>query len=123
MNPSSYTIISLFGTLLNPPRAVELGPLSIHFYGIIIGCGLLLAVLYGSKRCNQFGISVDDMFDGPLCIIPFAILCARLYYCAFTWDSYKDNPISILYIWNGGLAIYGGVIGRSEARLNSSHAT
>jgi phosphatidylglycerol:prolipoprotein diacylglycerol transferase len=38
-------------------------------------------------------------------------LCARLYYCVFEWDNYKNNPISIFYIWQGGLAIYGGVIG------------
>ena len=42
---------------------------------------------------------------------PFAILCARLYYCVFSWEQYAANPISVLYIWNGGLAIYGGVIG------------
>ena len=71
----------------------------------------MLAVWYGCKRCNQFGFSVDDLTDGVLCIVPFAILCARLYYCIFDWASYKDNPISVLYIWNGGLAIYGGVIG------------
>jgi len=45
--------------------------------------------------------------------VPFAIICARLYYCIFAWHEkgYAENPISILYIWNGGLAIYGGVIG------------
>lgn len=107
----SYTKISLFGLEMNPPRAIPIGSLSIHFYGIIIACGLLLAVIYGCKRCKQFGFSSDDLTDGVLCIVPFAILCARLYYCIFQWDSYKNDPISILYIWNGGLAIYGGVIG------------
>lgn len=107
----NYTKISLFGLEMNPPRAIEIGSLSIHFYGIIIACGLLLAVIYGCKRCKQFGFSSDDLTDGVLCIVPFAILCARLYYCIFQWDSYKNDPVSILYIWNGGLAIYGGVIG------------
>lgn len=107
----SYTKISLFGIEMNPPRSIDIGSFSIHFYGIIIACGLLLAVLYGCKRCKEFGFTVDDLTDGVLCIVPFAILCARLYYCVFEWDSYKDNPISVLYIWNGGLAIYGGVIG------------
>ena len=111
MNPSSYTDISLFGWVMNPPRTIEIFGMSIHLYGLIIACGLMLAAWYGSKRCKQFGFSVDDMLDGMLCVVPFAILCARLYYCAFEWDSYKDNLISILYIWNGGLAIYGGVIG------------
>ena len=111
MNPSNYLDISLFGLRMNPPRSFEIFGLSLHFYGLIIACGLLLAVWYGCKRCKQFGFSVDDLTDGVLCIVPFAVLCARLYYCAFEWSSYKDNPISILYIWNGGLAIYGGVIG------------
>ena len=111
MNPSHYLDISLFGIEMNPPRTLDLYGLSIHFYGLIIACGLMLAVWYGCKRCNQFGFSVDDLTDGVLCIVPFAILCARLYYCIFDWASYKDNPISVLYIWNGGLAIYGGVIG------------
>ncbi len=111
MNPSNYSTISLFGIEVNPPRAIEIGSISIHFYGLIIACGLLLAVLYGCKRCKEFGFSVDDLTDGVLCIVPFAILCARLYYCIFEWDSYKNDPISILKIWKGGLAIYGGVIG------------
>ena len=107
----TYTKISLFGIEMNPPRSIEIGSLSIHLYGVIIACGLLLAVFYGCKRCKEFGFSSDDLTDGVLCIVPFAILCARLYYCIFEWDSYKANPISVLYIWNGGLAIYGGVIG------------
>ena len=106
-----YTGISLFGWEINPPRMLQIGNFSIYLYGIIIACGLLLAVLYGCKRCKEFGFSADDLTDGVLWIVPLAILCARLYYCVFEWDSYKNDPISILYIWNGGLAIYGGVIG------------
>ena len=106
-----YTGISLFGLEINPPRMLQIGNFSIYLYGIIIACGLLLAVLYGCKRCKEFGFSADDLTDGVLWIVPLAILCARLYYCVFEWDSYKNDPISILYIWNGGLAIYGGVIG------------
>ena len=110
-----YTEISFptFGITVNPPRSFTLGPLNIYFYGLIIAVGLMLAVLYCCKRSREFGIKTDDITDGVLWIVPFAILCARLYYCAFTWNEngYAENPISILYIWNGGLAIYGGVIG------------
>ena len=113
MHPSDYTTISFpfLGLELNPGRSFDIGPLTVNFYGLIIGIGLLLAVLYGCKRSKQFGIKQDDILDGVLWIVPFAVLCARLYYCIFSWDSYKDNPISILYIWQGGLAIYGGVLG------------
>ncbi len=106
-----YTTISFFGLELNPPRALSIGSFSIHFYGIIIALGLLLAVMYAWKRSKQFGINADDLTDGVLWIVPFSIICARLYYCIFKWEDYAADPISILYIWNGGLAIYGGVIG------------
>ena len=113
MDTSKYTTISFpsLGLELNPPRGFELFGFDIRFYGIIIAFGLLLAVLYALKRSKQFGLKEDDLLDGVLGIVPFAIICARLYYCAFSWDSYKNNPISILYIWQGGLAIYGGVLG------------
>ena len=68
-------------------------------------------MVYALRRREQFGISEDDLMDGVLWIVPFSIVCARLYYCAFEWEQYAANPISILYIWEGGLAIYGGVIG------------
>ena len=113
MNPSDYSVISFpsLGIEIDPARALTLGPVSINLYGLIIACGLLLAVVYATRRSRQFGLKSDDLIDGVLFIVPFAIICARLYYCIFEWDSYKDNPIEILYIWNGGLAIYGGVIG------------
>ena len=115
MNPNFYTNISFpfFGIDVNPGRTLDIGPLSIHFYGLVIALGLLLAVVYGCRRCRQFGITEDDLTDGVLWVTPFAILCARVYYCAFTWESggYQANPLSVLYIWQGGLAIYGGVLG------------
>jgi phosphatidylglycerol:prolipoprotein diacylglycerol transferase len=100
-----------FGIEWDPQGVLEIGPLSIHLYGLLIGLGLMLAVLYGWRRSKQFGIKTDDITDGVLWVVPFAILCARAYYCIFAWDQFADDPISVLYIWNGGLAIYGGVIG------------
>ena len=102
------------GLKLDPPSSFHLfgsEKFSIHFYGIIIAIGLILAVVYGLKRRKQFGIKENDMLDGVLCIVPFAIICARLYYCAFKWDAFKSDPVSIVRIWDGGIAIYGGVIG------------
>ena len=113
MNPSNYSTISFpfLGLEVNPGRTLDIGPVSIHFYGLVIAVGLLLAVLYACRRCKQFGIKEDDIIDGVLWIVPFAILCARAYYCVFSWEEYRDDPVSVLYIWKGGLAIYGGVIG------------
>ncbi len=112
-NPSDYSIISFpwLGLEFNPSRIIDLFFLEIRWYGLIIAVGLSLAVIYGMRRSKQFGIKKDDIIDGVLWIVPFAVICARLYYCIFSWADYKNNPISILYIWEGGLAIYGGVIG------------
>ena len=108
-----FTTISFpgLGIELDPVRVLSLGPLNIHLYGLIIACGLAAAVLYACRRSSGFGLKEDDIVDGVLYVTPFAILCARLYYCIFSWEMYRDNPISILYIWEGGLAIYGGVLG------------
>ena len=113
MNPANYSVISFpsFGIEFNPGRVLQLGPLTIHYYGLVIAIGLVLAVVYASKQCPRFGLKEDDLLDGVLSVTPFAIVCARLYYCLFSWDQYAANPISILYIWEGGLAIYGGVLG------------
>lgn len=108
-----YTEISFpgLGLVMNPPRNMQIGPFDIHFYGVIIALGLVLAVAYACRRSKEFGITEDNVLDGVLWVTPFAILCARLYYCIFSWEHYAENPISILYIWEGGLAIYGGVLG------------
>ena len=113
MNPANYSTISFpwLGLEMNPGRGLDIGAFTINFYGLVIAIGLLLAAWYGMKRAKTFGFTEDDILDGVLWVTPFAILCARAYYCIFSWKSYAANPISVLYIWEGGLAIYGGVLG------------
>lgn len=83
----------------------------IYWYGIIIGAGFLLALLYGNSRVKDFGLTSDNLYDTVIWALPAAIVCARLYYVAFEWEYYAAHPSEIIAIWNGGLAIYGGVIG------------
>ena len=113
MNPANYSFISFpsLGIEVNPDRVLALGPLTVHYYGAIIALGLMLGIFYSCKRGKAFGLKEDDIMDGFLWITPFAIVCARIYYVAFSWADYKDNPISALYIWEGGIAIYGAVLG------------
>ena len=113
MNPANYATISFpsLGIEVNPARTFAVGPLTIHFYGLVIACGLMLAVFYACRRSAQFGLKEDDILDGVLWVTPFAIICARIYYVVFSWEEYAADPISALYIWNGGIAIYGGVLG------------
>lgn len=106
------------GIELNPsPVAFTVFGKDIYWYGIIIAVGFILAVLYAMVRAKQFGLIDDDILDMLFAAVPTAIICARLYYCVFYWELYADDPISILYIWEGGLAIYGGVIGAVAAVL------
>lgn len=113
MNPSNFSHISFpfLGLEINPPRSFPLGSLTIHIYGIVIAVGLLLAILYGLRRSKHFGLKEDDILDGVLWIVPLSIICARAYYCIFSWKEFAAAPISVLYIWKGGIAIYGGIIG------------
>ncbi|MBQ9762257.1 MAG: prolipoprotein diacylglyceryl transferase [Oscillospiraceae bacterium] len=111
MNYYSEISFPSLGIELNPSRGISIGPFEIHWYGLLIAVGLMLAVTYGCKRCKTFGLQEDDLLDGVLCIVPFAIVCARLYYCIFEWGAYKNNLLDVFKVWEGGLAIYGGVIG------------
>lgn len=113
MNPRNYSVISFpsFGIEVDPPRGIPFDEPRVYFYAIVIAVGLMLAVLYACRRSKQFGLKEDDILDGVLWVTPLAIICARIYYCLFSWEQYADDPISVLYIWEGGIAIYGGVLG------------
>ena len=113
MIPANYSVISFpsLGIEVNPARVLEVGPMTIHYYGLIIAIGLLLGATYACKRGKEFGLKEDDILDGFLWVTPLAILCARIYYVVFSWADYRDDPISALYIWEGGIAIYGSVLG------------
>ena len=108
-----YTNISFpsLGIDIAPIRQFSVGPLTIHLYGVVIAFGLVLDTMYCMRRSKEFGLTEDHVLDGVLWITPFAIACARAYYCIFSWELYADDPISLLYIWKGGIAIYGGVLG------------
>ena len=106
--PISFPNLGIF---LNPPTSFTVLGLTVHWYGVIISVGFLLAVWYGDRRAKQFGLTEDNILSMLLFAVPLAIVCARAYYCAFAWEDFRDDPISCLYIWEGGIAIYGAVIG------------
>ncbi len=83
----------------------------IRFYGAIIAFGFLLAVLFGGRMAYKWKMSLDKMIDVLIYGTIFAIIGARLYYVFSKWDYYSANLSEIPKIWEGGLAIYGGIIG------------
>lgn len=100
------------GIDVNPSRvAFSIGSKEIYWYGILIAAGFLLAVIYCCKRAPQFGLKEDHILDMLIVATPVAIIFARAYYCIFNWDLYRDDPIKVFYIWEGGIAVYGSIIG------------
>ncbi|MFU0833415.1 MAG: Phosphatidylglycerol--prolipoprotein diacylglyceryl transferase [Oscillospiraceae bacterium] len=94
------------------PIAFKIGDHPIAWYGIIIATGFLLAFFYAMASCKKFRVDQDRFVDVVMVGIVFGVIGARLYYVLFdASDQYINNPISVLYIWNGGLGIYGGIIG------------
>lgn len=89
------------------PPTYELFGLTLRWYGLIIAVGFVLAIIYCSRRCADFGITPNELLDMLLWAFPLAIIGARLYWFIFNGGSFAD----IFKIWNGGLAIYGGIIG------------
>ncbi len=87
----------------------------IHWYGIIIALGFLLAVGYCSRKADHYGITQDDIADLLLCAVPLCIIGARLYYIIFYLDLFRGadgslNFSQMIRIWDGGLAIYGAIL-------------
>ena len=90
--------------------ALLIGDLSLHYYGMLIALGVLLGVFLAMKRESRLGLAKDTTIDLALVGVPAALVGARLYYVAFSWDFYKDDLWKILSVREGGMAIYGGVL-------------
>lgn len=93
------------------PTAFKIGSLEVQWYGLIITLGLILAFIYCFPKMKRFGLDSDRTIDAVLGGIIGGLVGARLYYVIFNWDQYKDDLKSIFNTREGGLAIYGGIIG------------
>ena len=82
----------------------------IYWYAICILSGFLLGLLFVTKTCKKRGVNPDDVFDIAFWGLIFSIICARIYYCIFDWKS-VGGFLGIFKIWEGGIAIYGALIG------------
>lgn len=92
------------------PVAFQFGGLSIRWYALIIVSGIALAVWLAMKEAVRVGMKEDDIIDFILWALPFALIGARAYYVAFEWSYYREHLDQIIAIWQGGIAIYGGLI-------------
>lgn len=91
---------------------LELGPLTIYWYGVIIAAGAYLGLWLAMRESTRLGLKKDTFVDLIVFAVPIALISARLYYVAFEWERYKDGSfIDIIAIWEGGIAIHGALIG------------
>ncbi len=94
-----------------------IGPLPIRWYGFLIASAVLIGVSLSSYLAKRRGVNPDLISDLSLWLVVAAIPCARLYYVAFEWEKYADNPAEVLAIWHGGIAIHGAMLGGLLAAL------
>ncbi|MEK7523637.1 MAG: prolipoprotein diacylglyceryl transferase [Patescibacteria group bacterium] len=91
--------------------AFHLGPLTIHWYGILIGTGVLLCYSHVLRECKRRGINPKAIDDMAFWVVLAGVLGARIYYIIFEWGHFAADPWQVFQIWNGGLAIHGALIG------------
>jgi len=92
-------------------KSVSVFGFEIAYYGIIMGCSILLGLYLAEREAKRTGQNPDTYTDMVIYAIIFSIICARAYYVIFSWDNYKDNLLSIFNLRQGGIAIYGAIIG------------
>ena len=111
MNAGDIAFPHLGIYLENVPRSFTVFGFEIAFYGLIIGIGVLAGILMAVHQAKVSGENPDTIWDFAIYAVIFSVIGARIYYVVFAWDYYKDNLLSIFNTRNGGMAIYGGVIG------------
>ena len=87
------------------------------WYSVLVVLGMTLAVLIVTREEKRLKLPPDTGIDLALCVIPSGIIGARLYYAVFAWETFAEDPLRVLRVWEGGLAVYGGVIGGALAAL------
>lgn len=97
--------------LKNVPQGFYIGNFYIAFYGVIIAIGVMAGITIAARAGKIMGMDPDDVWDFAIYAVIFSVIGARIYYVVFEWENYKNDLLSILNTREGGLAIYGGVIG------------
>mgnify|MGYP002552115734 FL=1 len=90
---------------------LSIGNFHIYWYSVLIATGIIIGLYLLMKEASKQNISKDTIIDIAFYTIIWGIIGARIYYVIFNIKPYLSNPLSILYVWEGGLAIYGGIIG------------
>ncbi len=82
----------------------------VTWYSVLILSGAALAIILASRLEKRESLPADTVVDLALWLFPFSLVGARIYYVAFSWSAYRDDPLSVFRVWEGGMAIYGGIL-------------
>lgn len=99
------------------PTLIELGPLTIRWYGLLIASAVLIGVTLSQYLAKRRNVDPNLLGDLAIWLVIAAIPCARLYYVLFEWEQYAQRPQDIIAIWKGGIAIHGAILGGLLAAL------
>lgn len=99
------------------PTLIELGPLTIRWYGLLIASAVLIGVSLSQYLAKQRNVDPNLLGDLAIWLVIGAIPAARLYYVLFEWKQYSQHPEQIIAIWNGGIAIHGAILGGTLAAI------
>lgn len=89
---------------------LKLGPITIYWYSVLIISAILIGLYFASKQAEKNKLGKEFIIDLICYLVPVGVIGARIYYVIFNFDLFKDEPLSIFKIWEGGLAIYGAII-------------
>ena len=99
------------------PDLVKIGPLTLRWYGLLIASAILLGLSLSQRLAKYRRVPPERISDLAVWLVLTAIPCARLYYVAFQWENYSQNPGQIIAIWQGGIAIHGAILGGMVATI------
>lgn len=118
--PSAYVAVpelSLALQFTSPGAGLEIGPISLRWYGLLIASAILIGASLSQYLAQQRQVNPELLSDLVIWLVVGAIPAARLYYVLFRWDYYRQYPEEILAIWRGGIAIHGAILGGLVAAL------
>lgn len=110
MRDAAISFPMLGDLTMNPPASFTFLGREIYWYGVLLALAFLAVLVWVVTHAKNFGIAKDDVYDEAIGCIIFGVLGCRIYYVIFQWDYYSQHLNEIIRVWDGGIAMYGGII-------------
>lgn len=110
MRDAAISFPMLGDLTMNPPASFTFLGREIYWYGVLLALAFLAVLVWVVTHAKNFGIAKDDVYDEAIGCILFGVLGCRIYYVIFQWEYYSQHLNEIIRVWDGGIAMYGGII-------------